>query len=69
MRFAADGLTIVEAHEVVEVMRRTGTDADVVFLGDGVLLGEDALLGLIVELDGATEVSGGHNIYLYLFIS
>lgn len=49
-------LTIVEAHQIVEVMRRTRTDADVVLLRDGVLLGQNALLGLIVELHRAAEV-------------
>lgn len=38
-------------------MRRTRADAKVVFLRDRILLRQDALLGFIVELDGAANVS------------
>lgn len=54
---ATSRLTIVEAHEIVEMVRRTGADADVILLRDRILLGQNALLGLIVEFDRTTKVS------------
>lgn len=39
-------------------MRRTGADADVVFLGYGILFRQNALLRLIIEFDRSTEISG-----------
>lgn len=50
-------LTVVQAHQVVEVMGWTGADAEVVFLRDRVFFRQNALLGFIVEFDGTANVS------------
>jgi hypothetical protein len=38
------------------MMSRTGADADVVLLRDGILFGQDTLFGLIIEFQRSTKV-------------
>lgn len=49
-------LTVIQTNEIVKVVSRTRANAEIIFLGDGILLREYALFRLIVKLDRAAEV-------------
>lgn len=49
-------LTVVEANEIIKVISGTAADADIVFLGDRILFGNDALSSLLVKFDAATKI-------------